>query len=525
MGFSEMGFFKNSGPTLAVGIVVGLLAGLTLTPALLSLLGKWAFWPSKISHRTSGRWYEFTSRFASSRPLTVILVIVVLMLPFSIYGQTCDVTYNFLDNAPDSMETIKGYRLLEKYFQVGILAPLTVVAAAHSADTLAANIVHIADSLTKVKEVADVMSMNNPAGVAGDQGRNFLAVQTQLQMALDAVLKNNVDPGLVADWRHYLDVLASRFPSIASDPALIQLQDVLKSDHLMDQQDDLTTATQALIANFDTIKDAYLMPSEGGNLFAALAPLTAQYISPDGLSFQMSVVIEGRLGESSTFDAVHGIRRVLEKYGNETGVTGSAVVTTDIRDTVNRDLLRAFGFVLIGIFLVLLTMLRSIVAPLYLICTVILSYTFTLGVSNLIFDVFFGEKLYWVVRFMMFVFLVALGIDYSIFLFGRIKEEVGYHGIHEGVHQAVANTGAIITSAGMILAGTFAGLMTSEFQMLGQIGFSVAFGVLVDTFIVRTVLDPALAALFGRWTWWPGGIPKAQRVKPVSPTPAEVSAD
>jgi RND superfamily putative drug exporter len=110
----------------------------------------------------------------------------------------------------------------------------------------------------------------------------------------------------------------------------------------------------------------------------------------------------------------------------------------------------------------------------------------------------------------MFVFLVALGIDYSIFLFGRIKEEVGYHGVREGVHVAVSATGAIITSAGIILAGTFAGMMAGEIQFLKELGFAVAFGVLIDTFVVRIILDPALAALFGRWTWWPGGVPKPQ---------------
>ncbi len=121
--------------------------------------------------------------------------------------------------------------------------------------------------------------------------------------------------------------------------------------------------------------------------------------------------------------------------------------------------------------------------------------------------------------FFAFVFLVALGIDYSIFLFGRIKEEVGYHGIREGVHVAVATTGAIITSAGMILAGTFAAMMSGEVMGLVELGFAVSVGVLIDTFIVRTVLDPALATLFGRWTWWPGGVPQAPASARAKPRP------
>jgi RND superfamily putative drug exporter len=119
------------------------------------------------------------------------------------------------------------------------------------------------------------------------------------------------------------------------------------------------------------------------------------------------------------------------------------------------------------------------------------------------------------------VFLVALGIDYSIFLFGRIKEEVGHHGIREGVHVAVAATGAIITSAGVILAGTFAGMMAGEVMFLAQLGFAVSVGVLIDTFVVRTILDPALAALFGRWTWWPGGVPQAPAPPSGTTVPVE----
>ena len=165
-------------------------------------------------------------------------------------------------------------------------------------------------------------------------------------------------------------------------------------------------------------------------------------------------------------------------------------------------------------------MLRSAVAPLYLIGTVVLSYTFTLGLTNLVFKTVFDvEGLTWYVPFFAFVFLVALGIDYSIFLFGRIKEEVGYHGVREGVHVAVATTGAIITSAGIILAGTFAAAMSGEVLGLRELGFAVSVGVLIDTFVVRTVLDPALATLFGKWTWWPGGVPKAPaspRVKPAA---------
>jgi RND superfamily putative drug exporter len=233
------------------------------------------------------------------------------------------------------------------------------------------------------------------------------------------------------------------------------------------------------------------------------------------------VVLADPIGEGG-FDTVAAIRGLLREYeGNgDAVVSGLTAVYTDIREVMNQDMYRAFGFILAGIFLVLLLMLRSVVAPVYLIGTVLLSFSCTLGLTSLFFDLVMDvERLSWMLPMFMFVFLVALGIDYSIFLFGRIKEEVGYHGIREGVHTAVAATGTIITSAGIILAGTFAGMMVGEIQFLVQLGFAVAIGVLIDTFVVRTVLDPALAALFGRWTWWPGGVPGVRGSETTAPSP------
>jgi RND superfamily putative drug exporter len=187
-------------------------------------------------------------------------------------------------------------------------------------------------------------------------------------------------------------------------------------------------------------------------------------------------------------------------------------MTADLRDTLNSDLVLTIGMVSLGIFIVLLLMLRSVIAPLYLITTVGLSYTFTLGLTALVFRIFFGAEdgLAFVIPVFSFVFLVALGVDYSIFLIGRVKEEVGHRGIHDGIHEAVVATGPIITSAGIILAGTFAAMMFGEITALAELGFSVAIGVLIDTFVVRTMLVPALTLLLGKWAWWPGGVPQAK---------------
>jgi putative drug exporter of the RND superfamily len=160
-----------------------------------------------------------------------------------------------------------------------------------------------------------------------------------------------------------------------------------------------------------------------------------------------------------------------------------------------------------GIFVVLILLLRSLVAPVYMMATILLSYGATLGITRLVFGGIFGEGLAWFVPFLIFVVLVALGMDYNIFLMGRVKEE-SHRGTKAGIERAVERTGGIITSAGLIMAGTFGAMMASSLLGLKQIAFAVAVGILLDTFVIRTTIMPAIATLLGRWNWWPGKRPR-----------------
>ncbi len=541
MIFAEMGIFNTSGPALALGIVISLAAGLTLVPALLATLGDRAFWPGKATHRANGRLYELTSKWVSTYPLAVILVIVALMAPLSIYGLNQHVTYDMLADLPDDKAAVVGFKLMKDSLGAGNVMPLTIVVTGRDPVGIAGDIVRLTDGIAALDGVLDVRGLDDPLGQQNAELNHILHVPTQLRLAT-AMLKPSdtastaIDSqtlsGLIDGVQQYLDVLVAQFPEVADDPNLLTIRELMSNPlQLALRQDELVPAIEGLAARFDTIENPYLMPSALENALAGLpdssaaemlGQLSSRYLANDGTAFKLDVIFEESSSSTRSMDALTKMRHILKNYddGGEAVVSGATVVNTDIRDTMDRDLLRAIGFVLLGIFLVLLLMLRSAVAPLYLIGTVVLSFTFTLGLTNLFFKtVFDAEGLTWYVPFFAFVFLVALGIDYSIFLFGRIKEEVSYHGIREGVHVAVATTGAIITSAGVILAGTFAAMMSGEVLGLVELGFAVSVGVLIDTFIVRTVLDPALATLFGKWTWWPGGVPKAPaspRAKPVT---------
>ena len=543
MIFAEMGIFNTTGPALALGIVISLAAGLTLVPALLATLGDRAFWPARARHRAHGRLYEMTSKWVSTYPLPVILVIVLVMIPFSFYGLTRNVSYDIMDDLPESREAVHGFRLLSATLGPGNTMPLAVVVTERDPATIAADIVRLSEQLAALPGVADVRGLDDPLGLHATGLQNLLHVDAQLELALQMFQDPQADVGtlspetvqaLLDGMRAYLDTLAERFPEVADDPNMLALQELLANPlQLLTRQDELVAAVEGLAERFKTVEDPYLLPVELSELVDALpqpengngnpfAALLKKYLTDDYTTFKLDVILATNPSNDIAMDTITEIRRILKAYQDpgEAVVSGGAAVNADIRDTMNRDLPRSIGFVLLGIFVVLLLMLHSVVAPLYLIGTVTLSFTFTLGVTNLVFQLFWGaDALTWYVPFFAFVFLVALGIDYSIFLFGRIKEEVGRHGIREGVHVAVATTGAIITSAGIILAGTFAAAMTGEVLGLVQLGFAVAFGVLVDTFIVRTVLDPALATLFGRWTWWPGGVPRSAPQPEAEPVP------
>jgi RND superfamily putative drug exporter len=194
----------------------------------------------------------------------------------------------------------------------------------------------------------------------------------------------------------------------------------------------------------------------------------------------------------------------------------------DVENYAARDRNVIIPLVLVVVMIILALLLQAVVAPLVLIGTVILSFGTALGLSALAFRHLFGfagEDTS--VPLFIFVFLVALGIDYNIFLMTRVREETIRSGTRRGAITGLAATGGVITSAGLILAGTFAMLATLPLVTFTEIGFAVALGVLIDTIIVRSVLVTALTIDIGRWMWWPSKLARqAPKTASTGPAPA-----
>ena len=208
-------------------------------------------------------------------------------------------------------------------------------------------------------------------------------------------------------------------------------------------------------------------------------------------------------------DVVSTLRTKLSTLDSTILVGGTTAIALDTNVTAQHDLFKIIPIVLGVIFVILIILLRSLVAPLLLIATVAISYLASLGVSALVFNhIFHFPGADASVPLFGFVFLVALGVDYNIFLMTRVHEEALRIGTRAGILRALVVTGSVITSAGVVLAATFAALGIIPILFLAQIAFIVAFGVLLDTIIVRSLLVPAISYKLGRVLWWPSKLSK-----------------
>ncbi|HEX7188828.1 MAG TPA: MMPL family transporter [Actinomycetes bacterium] len=222
---------------------------------------------------------------------------------------------------------------------------------------------------------------------------------------------------------------------------------------------------------------------------------------------QVEAVLTTAADSTEAEDTVLRLRSAVDEVGTDVLVGGGTAVVYDIKTESARDTRVIIPAILVVIFLVLAVLLRALVAPLLLVATVVLSFLATLGVCALVFDHVFGfagaDPSF---PLFAFVFLVALGIDYNIFLMTRVREEAKRHGTRQGTLKGLAVTGGVITSAGVVLAATFSALGVLPLVPFAELGFAVAFGVLLDTLIVRSLLVPALVHELSDTVWWPWGL-------------------
>jgi RND superfamily putative drug exporter len=238
------------------------------------------------------------------------------------------------------------------------------------------------------------------------------------------------------------------------------------------------------------------------------------FISPDGKSVRMLITQKGDPASAEGIARVDAIRSAAEEAlkgtpleGSQIYLSGTAAMTKDIVVGSRFDLLIAVVSAICLIFIVMLIMTRSFVAALVIVGTVLLSLGAAFGVSVFVWQYLLGIPIHWAVLVMAVIILLAVGSDYNLLLVARIKDELNA-GINTAIIRAMAGTGKVVTTAGLVFAATMGSMAISDLLSIGQIGTTIGLGLLFDTLVVRAFMTPSIAALLGRWFWWP------QRVRP-----------
>ncbi len=565
MVIARFGMIQTTGPALAIAIVVALAAGLTLAPALLVLFGPALFWPRHprpVGQETGAGVWDRVAAGIVRRPLVVSLVVIAAMaLPILLIpGARTD--FDTLAELPAESDARMGFDVVADHMDKGRLMPIIVAIRTPATDLTSPDgltaIAALGDRLAAVDGVDSVRSLVSPTGEGTPDEMRISPRLLELADGLErlgagpaAVQLALADPGAVAGLRTglgWLEARADDVPAFRALPGAGSLRADLVTltaamERLAAADDPATAAALAGEASQaagraaaalrsagvelagDPRRDLYLPDVSGGDAGEELDRLVGEFVGPDGSVGRIYVVAADDPYSTVAFETVDRLRDAvsgqIEGMPEETTVLvgGSTAEFTDIRTTMDGDFRSVAVVTVIGVLLVLVVLLRSLVAPIFLVATVLLSYGTTLHVAGGLFEGVLGHGgMNYFLPLLVFVLLVALGSDYNIFVVSRIREESAHRPIRDGIRVGAARTGTVITSAGIILAGTFAALMTAPLELLFQVGAAVALGVLLDTFVVRSLLVPALIAVFGDLSWWPSGwhrrrLPRGRRAE------------
>jgi putative drug exporter of the RND superfamily len=451
LALASFGLYSGLGPALAVGVAIMLLAALTLTPALLAVFGRAVFWPTPIRPaQREGLWARLTDRVIARPVVTLVLGVVFLgglALAATAYTSS---GFGGTSTGPAGSGSAAGTAAINAHYPAAVANP-TVVLLMYKSSVWSdlTPVQHAENDLAKKPEFASVNGLLNPNGTA---------VSTQ---QLESLYKELGPPGKLP---------ATQPPGSPVSP----------------QQ------------------------------YAAYRA-TTQFVSPNGKTVQFYTTLKaGAPTTTAALNATPAVRDAVTSVQHavgaiDNGVNGLAPASYDVSTVSQSDLKEIVPIVAALLALLLGLVLRSVIAPLYLVATVVLSYFAALGIAVLILQDAAGDAgLDFVLPFLLFVFLMALGEDYNILVMSRIREEAHKAPLHRAVADAMHHTGTTVTSAGLILAATFgvAGL-TGATTQIKELGTAIALGVLLDTFFVRTLLVPAIVILCGRYNWWPSKLARA----------------
>lgn len=453
MVFAEFGKFREAGVAISFSLIVVLFAVLTLSAVLLRLAGRWAFWPGRLSatasavsrlehegskHRPTG--WDRIGQAIAKRPWLTLSLCVGLMAPFCVVTVVFHqyVSYGFISNLPADAPSVVGTLALQSHFPGGITGPVTVLIQSKESDFQSSDGTDIVASLSDwLKEHQDELQLADVRSVA-----NPLGITEAADHAFDGLSRVQTISRRSVLRNRANDLYVSHADSVAGQVTRMEL--VFRHDPF----------ARDSIAHLDRIEPR--LRSEFGKLLPADATL-------------------------------HFL--------------GSTPSIRDLKLVRTGDQTRINALVCLTVYVILVILLRQPIVCLFLVLSMLLGYATTYGTTLFVFwalDPAGFPGLDWKLPMLLFTILVAVGEDYNIFLMSRVTEEQVHHGPVRGVVVAMSRTGGIISSCGVIMAGTFSALMFGSLISMRQLGFALSFGVLLDTFVIRPILVPAFLVLWHR---------------------------
>ncbi len=499
MWFADFGKYHYTGPTIGLCLAVALLACLTLAPALLQMAGLVVFWPFGRRYRlaaqtriqqepvqpaasapgnlgtvagntvdggnvpptSGGGWlWNRLAGAVLARPGLVLVLSLAVLTPGAMWGWHRTVSFDLLSDLPSHRPSVEGTRMLERHFAPGDIGPVTVIAY-------------------------------QPRGFSDAGSTQQVAGDPQVS-PVGAELKRRQEENQRQEATRQLTERLYQLPQVAD---VRSLTNPLGGEPVRPSLSRLWTRPSALtLPRHHRTKSYYITPVEGldGRYTRLEVVLKTGPFSPESL--EAIAVLDQTLGQISADPQGPWYQAEFDLCGVSAGLR-------DLRAVSTSDLRKIQPLVVVVVFATLLWLVRNAVVSAYLMATVLLTYYLTLGVTQMVFSTLYAETflgLDWKLPLFVFVILVAVGMDYNIYLITRIREERQRRGAILGLREALIRTGGIITSCGLIMAGTFLSMTTGSLRGLVELGFALCFGILVDTFFIRTLLVPSFIALISR---------------------------
>jgi RND superfamily putative drug exporter len=625
LSFTRLPYFQTLGIPLAIGMLVSVLAALTMAPALLTVASRFGMFEPRRKMRTRG--WRRVGTAVVRWPVPILAAATALSLIGLLALPGYRTNYNDRNYLPADIPANLGYAAADRHFPQARLNPeLLLVETDHDVrnpadmlviDRISKNIFHIpgigrVQSITRplgtpiehtsipflISMQGTTQTMNqdymqarmNDMMVMADQMNTVINTMQQMMALIKELSATTHDMvqrihGMTADindlrdhisdfddffrpLRNYLyweqhcydipicwslrsvfdtldgiDTLTDDLEHLLPDldhldvlipqmltllPPMISTMQYMRTNMLtmrstfkglQDQMKAMQNNATAMGQAFDASKndDSFYLPPEVFDNPDFKRGLK-MFVSPDGHDVRFIISHEGDPATPEGISHIDPIRNAAFEAikgtpleGSKIYLGGTAATYKDMQQGSNFDLMIAGIASLCLIFIIMLILTRSVVAAFTIVGTVLLSLGTSFGLSVLLWQVILGIKLHWMVLAMSVIILLAVGSDYNLLLVSRFKEEI-HAGLKTGIIRAMAGSGAVVTSAGLVFAATMASMVVSDLRVAGQIGTTIGLGLLFDTLVVRSFMTPSIAAILGRWFWWPQQV----RTRPVS---------